>query len=68
MIWRAMALYIKTTLDEYEFPVAVAGSALELAMMLNTSTNVVYSCISKKRKGWYKVEEEDDEDIEAAQL
>ena len=36
MIWRAMALYIKTTLDEYEFPVAVAGSALELAMMLNT--------------------------------
>ena len=59
-----MALYIKTTLDEYEFPVAVAGSALELARMLNTSTNVVYSCISKKCKGWYKVEDyNENEDI-----
>lgn len=58
-----MSLYIKTTHDEYELPVAVAGSALELARMLNTSTNVVYSNISKKRKGWYKVEEDNDEDI-----
>lgn len=50
-------LYVRTTMDELELPIAVAGSAKELAKMLNTTPNVVYSSISKHHKGWYKVQE-----------
>ena len=52
-------LYIKTTMDDLELPIAVADSGVELAEMLNTTPDVVYSSISKKRRGWYKVQEED---------
>ena len=52
-------LYMKTTTDEFELPIAVGDSARELAEMLKTTPNVVYSSISKHHKGWYKVQEED---------
>ena len=52
-------LYMKTTTDEFELPIAVGNSARELAEMLKTTPNVVYSSISKHHKGWYKVQEEE---------
>ncbi len=52
-------LYVKTTLDKYEFPIAVADSAAELAKMLGKSPNTVHSSFSKKIKGWYRIPEED---------
>lgn len=59
-----MKLYIKTTMDDLELPVAVAGSAKELAEMTGTTAASVLSSISHKHKGWYRVEVEDeDEDI-----
>jgi hypothetical protein len=56
-----LMLYIKTTLDKYEFPIAVADSAAELAKMLGVKADTVYSQISKKRRGWYKVSCEADD-------
>ena len=44
-------LYIAVTPDLYELPIAVADTAKELAKMIGTSENSVYSCISKKRSG-----------------
>lgn len=54
-------LYIKTTLDKYELPIAVADSAKELAEILGVKTDTVYAQISKKRRGWYKVSCETDD-------
>lgn len=54
-------LYLRTTVDEYELPIAVAESPGELAEMLGTNANVVSSAISHKRPGWFRVEEENEE-------
>lgn len=52
-------LYIRTTMDELELPIAVANSVTELAKMLNVSPNVVSSSICKHYKGWYKIQEDE---------
>ena len=58
-----MKLYVRTTTDELELPVAVAGSAKELAEMTGTTAACVLSSISHKHKGWERIEVEDDENI-----
>lgn len=55
-----MKLYMRTTTDELELPIAVAGSAKELAKMTGTTAASVLSSISHKHKGWERVEVEDD--------
>ena len=55
-----MKLYMRTTMDEYELPVAVAENARELARMIGTSEDVVFSSISHKKRGWYKIEVPDE--------
>ena len=57
-----MKLYLKVTRDKYELPVAVADSAEELAAMVGATKNNVYSCISKRYKGWKRVVIDDEED------
>ena len=57
-----MTLYLRTTTDKYELPVAVAESPTQLARLLGTTRGVVSSSICHKRPGWYKVEVEDDEE------
>lgn len=59
-----MKLYIKHTIDKYEYPIAIADSAEELAEMLGTTSNVVYSSIAHKRKGWEVVNVNEDDDLE----
>ena len=39
-------LYVCNTLDEYELPIAVAANVPELARMVGTSVNYIYSTIS----------------------
>lgn len=56
-----MKLYVRTTTDELELPVAVAGSAKELAEMTGTTAACVLSSISHGYKGWKRVELEDDD-------
>jgi transcriptional regulator with XRE-family HTH domain len=56
-----MKLYVRTTTDELELPVAVAGSAKELAEMTGTTAACVLSSISHGYKGWERVEVEDDD-------
>lgn len=56
-----MKLYVRTTTDEPELPVAVAGSAKELAEMTGTTAACVLSSISHGHKGWERVEVEDDD-------
>lgn len=55
-----MPLYIRTTTDKYELPIAVAETPKELAEMLGTTPESVSSSISHKRPGWYRVEEDDE--------
>lgn len=55
-------IYMKTTSDELELPEAVADDAAELAKMLGTTREVVYSSLAHKHKGWHKVIIEEDED------
>lgn len=62
-----MTLYIKTTDDEYELPVAVGESIADLARQLKVSHSVISHSINKTRKGIYhhsvykKVEVDDDD-------
>ena len=62
-----MTLYIKTTDDEYELPVAVGESIADLARQLKVSCSVISHGINQTRKGIYhhsvytKVEVEDDD-------
>ena len=56
-----MKIYMRTTKDKYQLPVAVADSPKELAKMLGTTPGVVRSCICLKKLGWCKVEIPDEE-------
>lgn len=46
-------------MDDLELPIAVAGSAEELAQMLHITKNHVKSSISHGYRGWYKIECDD---------
>lgn len=59
-----MILYLRTTIDEYELPIAVAESATELARLLGTSQGCVSSSISHKRPGWFRLDFEEEKDGE----
>lgn len=59
-----MTLYMKTTYDEYELPIAVADTPKELAKMIGTSTGVVSSSISHGRSTFHKIVIEDREEVE----
>lgn len=63
-----MTLYMKTTTDKYELPIAVADSGAELARMLGVTVNSVWSCISKHRSGYHKIEIEEVEQDESTLL
>ena len=62
-----MTLYLKTTTDELELPIAVAASVPELAKLTGNSERSMASLISRLRKGkadtkcYHIVEVEDDE-------
>lgn len=62
-----MYLYVKTTKDEYEFPVAVAANADELVSVTGMKLASARSIISKLRHGkpihkcWHIVEVEDED-------
>ena len=51
-----MTLYVRTTMDDLELPIAVADSVKELAQMLNKTRNHVSSSLSRKYRGWYVIE------------
>lgn len=57
-------LYIKTTKDDLELPIAVAGSPKELAMMIGTTVGAVKSAISHHYAGWHRIilDEEENND------
>ena len=56
-----MKLYIKTTKDKYELPVAVADSVEELAKMIGLTKASVASMITRHRGNVYKVVIDEDE-------
>lgn len=63
-------LWLKVTNDKYELPIAVGGTAQELADMLGITDNVIHSTISHYNKGrikscpYVKVEEGDDDALD----
>ena len=48
-------LYIATTKDKYELPIAVADSVSELAEMLDMKPTTISIYLSLGRPGFYKV-------------
>ncbi len=65
-----MTLYMMTTRDKYELPLAVAESPGELAQMVGVSPERVYNGCwqsttarsrGKRPRKWHKVEVEDDD-------
>ena len=54
-----MKLYMRTTRDKYELPLAVAETPAELGLMVGKSANNVMSLICKQVRGWYRVEIEE---------
>ena len=58
-----MTLYVRTTADEYELPIAVAESPKELAQMLGIKVESVHRRFWRAHPTphWYKVEVEEDE-------
>lgn len=56
-----MRLYLATTKDEYELPIAVADSPSQLADLLGVKRERVNQNLSKKIKGWYKIDIEEEE-------
>ena len=59
-------IYMRTTTDELELPIAVAESPGELARMFHTTSASILSLISHKKPGWYRIiiDEEEDADGE----
>lgn len=55
---RIVKLYVRSTGDRLDLPLAVADSAEELARMLGTTKGSVMSSISHGHKGWERVEVE----------
>lgn len=49
-------LYVATTKDRYELPIAVADSVSELASMLDMKPTTISIYLSLNRPGFYKVE------------
>lgn len=60
-----MKLYMYTTKDKYELPIAVADSKGALAIMLGRPVHSVQSCFSKKHRGYVEVEVDDGDEINA---
>ncbi len=56
-----MKLYMITTKDKYELPLAIADNRTALAKIIGTTPEYVSSQISKKSKGWYCININDDE-------
>ena len=48
-------LYIATTKDKYELPIAVADSVSELAKMLDMKPTTISIYLSLDRPGFYKI-------------
>jgi transposase len=49
----AVKMYIATTADIYELPIAVADNGKELAKMLGTTPATIYTYISRQKSGTY---------------
>ena len=55
-----MKVYMRCSRDKYELPLAVADTPAELALLTGKTKGSVLSLISKKSRGWYKIEIEDE--------
>lgn len=53
-------LYVAYTNDEYELPVAVEDTAIELAQKVGISIDSLYSMLSRHQGNYYKVKENDE--------
>ena len=63
-----MTLYMKTTTDKYELPIAVADSPKKLAMMLGQKRSSVATMCSQQRNGYHRIEIEPEERNETMEM
>ena len=57
-------LYLKTTKDDLELPIAVADTGEELARMLGVTKSNVFSSIAHGHKGWHRIILDEEENID----
>lgn len=48
-------IWMKVTKDKFEFPLAMASTATELARMTGTHRTTIHRAISKRKSGFVKV-------------
>ncbi len=59
-------VYMKVTDDEYELPLCVADTVMELAELTGSTRNAIYTAVNKQKRGklkksqWRKVLIEED--------
>ena len=56
-------LYMYTTKDDLELPLIVEEDPKVLAKKIGMSTNCLHSLISKKRRGYVKVDVDEEDDM-----
>ena len=54
-------IYMKTTKDDLELPVAVADTGAELAKIVGVTAESLYCLIARGTRGYHKIEIEEDE-------
>ena len=54
-----MRLYMKTTTDKYELPIAVGDSPTKLAHKLGLTRDSVVTMCAKGKSGYHRIEIED---------
>lgn len=58
-----MKIYMRTTTDQYEFPVAIGTSPGELARKMKTTERSVLSSLAHKSQGWYRIEVDEEDEM-----
>ena len=57
-------LYLKTTKDDLELPIAVADTGEELARILGVTKSNVFTSIARGHKGWHRIILDEEENID----
>lgn len=53
---RTKVLYMRVTKDKYELPIFVCDSVKELSQKTGYPTYSIHTMLTRKRKGWARVE------------
>lgn len=53
---RTKVLYMRVTKDKYEFPLCICDSVTELSKKTGHPVSSIHTMLTRKKKGWARVE------------